>query len=57
MSPSASLRRDFLHGTWLKHVVASQFYMRLFRPEKMRYERLVNPVSLPMVLSGKSRAI
>jgi glycosyltransferase involved in cell wall biosynthesis len=40
-------RRDFLLGTWLRHVQASAFYMRLFRPEKMRYERLVNPVSIP----------
>jgi glycosyltransferase involved in cell wall biosynthesis len=40
-------RRDFYEGTWLKHVQASAFYMRLFRPEKMRYERLVNPVSIP----------
>jgi glycosyltransferase involved in cell wall biosynthesis len=39
-------RRDFLNGTWLKHVQASPFYMRLFRPEKMRYERLVNPISI-----------
>lgn len=40
-------RRDFLMGTWLRHVQVSAFYMRLFGPEKMRYERLVNPVSLP----------
>jgi glycosyltransferase involved in cell wall biosynthesis len=40
-------RRDFLYGTWLKHVQASPYYLRLFRPEKMRYERLVNPVSIP----------
>jgi len=40
-------RRDFLRGRWLKHVQASPFYLRLFRPERMRYERLVNPVSLP----------
>lgn len=39
-------RRDFFMGTWLKHVQTSPFYMRLFRPEKMRYERLVNPISL-----------
>lgn len=39
-------RRDFFMGTWLKHVQTSPFYLRLFRPEKMRYERLVNPVSL-----------
>ncbi|MGY2489177.1 glycosyltransferase family 2 protein [Cupriavidus sp. CP313] len=40
-------RRDFFLGTWLKHVQTSPYYMRLFRPEKMRYERLVNPVSIP----------
>ena len=39
-------RRDFFMSTWLKHVQTSSFYMRLFRPEKMRYERLVNPVSV-----------
>jgi glycosyltransferase involved in cell wall biosynthesis len=39
-------RRDFFLGTWLKHVQTSPFYLRLFRPEKMRYERLVNPVSI-----------
>jgi glycosyltransferase involved in cell wall biosynthesis len=40
-------RRDFFLGTWLKHCQASPYYMRLFRPEKMRYERLVNPISIP----------
>jgi glycosyltransferase involved in cell wall biosynthesis len=40
-------RRDFWGDRWLKHVVASSYYLRLFRPEKMRYERLVNPVSIP----------
>ncbi len=39
-------RRDFWGDRWLKHVQASSYYMRLFRPEKMRYERLVNPVSI-----------
>lgn len=39
-------RRDFFMNTWLKHVQASPFYMRLFKPEKMRYERLVNPISI-----------
>jgi glycosyltransferase involved in cell wall biosynthesis len=39
-------RRDFFMGTWLKHVQTSPYYLRLFRPEKMRYERLVNPVSV-----------
>jgi glycosyltransferase involved in cell wall biosynthesis len=42
------LRRDFAwDGTWLKHAQISPYYLRLFRPDKMRYERLVNPVSLP----------
>ncbi len=40
-------RRDFFLGTWLRHVQTSPFYMRLFRPEAMRYERLVNPISIP----------
>jgi len=41
-------RRDFAwDGCWLKHAQMSPFYLRLFRPEKMRYERLVNPVSIP----------
>lgn len=39
-------RRDFFLGRWLKHVQASSFYLRLFRPEKMKYERLVNPISI-----------
>jgi glycosyltransferase involved in cell wall biosynthesis len=39
-------RRDFWGQRWLKHVQASFYYLRLFRPEKMRYERLVNPVSI-----------
>lgn len=39
-------RRDFFMSTWLKHVQTSPYYIRLFRPEKMRYERLVNPISI-----------
>jgi glycosyltransferase involved in cell wall biosynthesis len=39
-------RRDFLFNQWLKHSQATPFYIRLFRPEKMRYERLVNPLSI-----------
>ncbi len=38
-------RRDFLRGTWLRHVQMSAFYIRLFRPASIRYERLVNPVT------------
>ena len=40
-------RRDFFMGTWLKHVQATPFYLRLFRRDKMRYERIVHPVSVP----------
>lgn len=40
-------RRDFWGKTWLKHAVNSSYYIRLFRPQKMRYERLINPVSVP----------
>lgn len=41
-------RRDFAwDGTWLKHAQMSPYYMRFFRPERMKYERLVNPVSIP----------
>jgi glycosyltransferase involved in cell wall biosynthesis len=41
-------RRDFAwNGTWLKNTQISPFYLRLFRYDKMRYERLVNPISIP----------
>jgi Glycosyl transferase family 2 len=40
-------RRDFWGDRWLKHAVASSYYLRLFRPQRMRYERLINPVSIP----------
>jgi len=39
-------RRDFFMGRWLRHAQTSPFYLRLFRPETMRYERLVNPISI-----------
>jgi glycosyltransferase involved in cell wall biosynthesis len=40
-------RRDFAwNGNWLKNSQISPYYLRLFRPEKMRYERLVNPISV-----------
>lgn len=39
-------RRDFYLDTWLKHVQTSPFYMRLFKFNKMRYERMVNPISI-----------
>jgi glycosyltransferase involved in cell wall biosynthesis len=40
-------RRDFWGRQWLKHAVNSSYYLRFFRPDKMHYERLVNPVSIP----------
>lgn len=45
-------RKDYFMGRWLKH---SQLYPtwipRVFRPEAIRYERLVNPVA---VVEGKT---
>ncbi len=40
-------RRDFFLKTWLKHVQLTAYYDRLFRPEKMRYERLGHCISKP----------
>jgi glycosyltransferase involved in cell wall biosynthesis len=40
-------RRDFFLNTWLKHVQMTPYYDRLFRPEKMRYERLGHCISRP----------
>ena len=40
-------RRDFFLGTWLKHVQLTAYYDRLFRPERMRYERIGHCVSKP----------
>ncbi len=41
-------RRDFAwNGRWLRNAQISPYYLRLFRPAKMRYERLVNPLSIP----------
>jgi glycosyltransferase involved in cell wall biosynthesis len=39
-------RRDFFMNTWLRHVQASPYYLRLFRPEKVHYERLINCVTV-----------
>lgn len=40
------VRRDFFLGTWLKHTQTTSRYLRLFRPDKMRYERRAHPVSI-----------
>ncbi len=39
-------RRDFFMDTWLKHVQTTPYYIRLFRSQKIRYERLVNPITI-----------
>jgi len=39
-------RRDFFMDRWLKHVQATSSYIRFFRPAHIRYERLVNPVTI-----------
>ena len=39
-------RRDFFRCRHLKHVQATPWYIRLFRPEFVHYERLVNPVTV-----------
>lgn len=39
-------RRDFFLGTWLKHVQTTPYYIRLFKRNKLHYERLINPVTL-----------
>ncbi|MBB5502570.1 glycosyltransferase family 2 protein [Paraburkholderia sp. MM5384-R2] len=44
-------RRDFFNDRWLRHVQASPYFVRLFRPQHIHYERLVNPVT---VVDGKT---
>jgi glycosyltransferase involved in cell wall biosynthesis len=39
-------RRDFFQGRHLRHVQTSPWYIRFFRPEFVRYERLVNPLTV-----------
>jgi len=40
-------RKDFFMGRWLKHAqLYPTWLVRLFRPSRIRYERLVNPVAV-----------
>ena len=40
-------RKDFFGGRWPKHAqLYPTWLIRLFRPERVRYERLVNPVTV-----------
>jgi glycosyltransferase involved in cell wall biosynthesis len=49
-APEAALRmrrKDYFMGRWLKHAqLYPTWFIRLFRPERIRYERLVNPVAI-----------
>ncbi|MCG3124364.1 MAG: hypothetical protein GIKADHBN_02827 [Phycisphaerales bacterium] len=40
-------RKDMFNGRWLKHAqLYPTWLVRVFRPQKIRYERLVNPVAV-----------
>jgi glycosyltransferase involved in cell wall biosynthesis len=39
-------RRDYLLGTWLRHVTPSPFNIRLFKPKYISYERATNPITV-----------
>ena len=40
-------RKDYFMGRWLKHAqLYPTWFVRLFRPGRIRYERLVNPVAI-----------
>ena len=40
-------RKDFYMGKWLRHAqLYPSWFVRLFRPKKIHYERLVNPVAV-----------
>ena len=40
-------RKDFFMGRWLKHAqLYPSWLVRVFRPRRIRYERLVNPVAV-----------
>ncbi len=37
-------RRNWFMGTWIRHAMPPGMIMRFFRPKRVRFERLVNPV-------------
>lgn len=39
-------RRDYFMGQWLKHVTPSPYHIRLFKAPYVRYERLINPITV-----------
>jgi len=44
-------RKNYFMGRWIKHCYPPSHLMRYFRPEKVRFERLVNPTP---VVDGKA---
>ncbi|MGE5452625.1 MAG: glycosyltransferase family 2 protein [Acidobacteriota bacterium] len=48
-SPAAAYRinrRDHFMGRWIKHVTPSPFNIRLVRPHRIRFERIINPITV-----------
>ena len=43
-------RKNFFMGRWIKHAMPPGMIMRFFQPQKVRFERLVNPTP---VINGK----
>ncbi len=39
-------RRDHFMGTWIKHVTPSPFNIRLVRPQRVHFERIINPITV-----------
>ncbi|MDR3416936.1 MAG: glycosyltransferase family 2 protein [Nevskia sp.] len=50
-------RKDFFMGRWLRHAqLYPTWLVRLFRPERIRYERVVNPVAKVQGETGELQA-
>jgi glycosyltransferase involved in cell wall biosynthesis len=49
-------RKNFFMGKWLKHSFRTEAIMRFFRPDKIRFERLVNPTPVIHGAHGHLRA-
>jgi glycosyltransferase involved in cell wall biosynthesis len=50
-------RKDYFMGRWIKHAqLYPTWFVRLFRPKNIRYERLVNPVAVVSGLTGELNA-
>jgi len=39
-------RRDYFLGTWIRHVTPTPFKICLIKPAAVRYERIINPVTI-----------